>query len=119
MSTQEIANRLVELSRQGAWKQAQSELYADDAVSIETEATPGFDAETKGLKALQEKINRWEAAVEEAHRIDISDPLVAENNFAVRMVMDLTMRGQGRVVFNEICVYTIKDGKIILEQFFY
>ena len=119
MSIQEIANRLVELSRKGAWKQAQSELYADDAVSIEAEATPGFDVETRGLQALQEKIDRWEEMVEEAHSINISDPLVAENTFAVRMVMDLTMKAQGRTVLNEICVYTVKDGKVISEQFFY
>ena len=119
MSIQEIADRLVERSRKGEWKQAQSELYADDAVSIEAEATPGFDAETKGLTALHEKVDRWEAMVEEAHGIDVSDPLVAQNSFAVRMVMDLTMKGQGRIVMNELCLYQVKDGKIVSEQFFY
>lgn len=119
MGIQEIASRLVEFSRKAEWTQAQSELYAEDAVSIEPHATPAFDITTKGLKAIYEKNERWEKMVEEAHGIEVSDPLVAENSFAVKMVMDLTLKGQGRMVFNEICVYQVKDGKIVSEQFFY
>jgi hypothetical protein len=120
MNIQEIASRLVELSRKGEWKQAQSELYADDAVSIEPYAMPPvFDIETKGLQALDEKGKRWEKLVEEAHGLEVSDPLVAEKSFAVKMVMDLTLKGQGRVVYNELCVYQVKDGKVVSEQFYY
>ena len=35
MTTQQIANRLVELCRKGDWKTVQNELFAKDAVSIE------------------------------------------------------------------------------------
>ena len=119
MSIQEIANRLVELSLKAEWKQAQSELYAQDAVSIEPYATPVFEKETKGLDAIYEKNERWENLVEAAHSIEVSDPLVAEKSFAVKMVMDLTLKEQGRMVFNELCVYQVNDGKVVSEQFYY
>jgi hypothetical protein len=32
--------------------------------------------------------------------------------------MDVTMKGQERSKIAEICVYEVKDGKIISEQFF-
>jgi hypothetical protein len=119
MNIQEIASRLVELSRNGNFKQAQDELYAQDAVSIEAYATPAFDKETKGLNAMDEKSKRWEEMVEENHGLEVSEPLVAEKYFAVKMIMDLTMKGQGRVLFNELCVYQVNEGKITSEQFYY
>jgi hypothetical protein len=120
MSIQEIASRLVDLSRKGDFNQAQNELYADDVIVIEPYAIPSvFDKETKGMQAIHEKDKRWEQLVEEMHGLEVSDPLMAEKSFAVRMMMDLTLKGQGRVVYDEICVYQVKDGKIASAQFFY
>jgi hypothetical protein len=49
MSTQQIAERLVELCRIPDYETAQKELFADDAVSIEPYASPEFEKETKGI----------------------------------------------------------------------
>jgi hypothetical protein len=117
MSTQEIANRLVELCRQGQFDTAQSELYAKDAVSIEPYATPAFEKETKGLAAIHEKGQKWNDMVQETHAMEVSAPLVANNAFACTMRMDVTMKGQGRMDMTELCVYKVKDGKIISEEF--
>ena len=57
--------------------------------------------------------------VEEFHGNEISDPLIAENYIAIRMVSDSTMKGMGRVKFEELGVYEVKNGKITKEQFFY
>jgi hypothetical protein len=35
------------------------------------------------------------------------------------MSIDATMKGMGRQVLDEVCVYEVKDGKIVQEQFFY
>src|ERR1044071_5092578 len=51
MTTQEIAERLVALCRQGKFADAQKELYAADVINIEPYATPGFPKETRGLNA--------------------------------------------------------------------
>lgn len=118
MTTQQIANRLTEICRQGDFEKAQRELFAEDAVSIEPEASPGFEKETKGLDAIYEKGKRFSALVDKVHHIEISDPVVAGNAFAISLNMDTTMKGQERSNMSEICVYNVKDGKIIAEQFF-
>ena len=118
MTTQEIANRLVELCRAGEFKKAQQELFADDAVSIEPYATPAFPKETKGLKAMYEKDDKWDAMVKEVHSLSVSEPLVAGNSIALILRMDVSMKEEGRRMnMNELCVYEVKDGKIISEQF--
>jgi hypothetical protein len=117
MSTESIANKLVALCRIGKYRQAQEELYADHAVSIEPEGSPWNNAE--GLEALLAKIDIWEDIVEEVHNMEVSDPIVAGNFFSIRMFNDITFKGQGRVVGGEIGVYEVQDGKIVGEQFFY
>ncbi|HXO73897.1 MAG TPA: nuclear transport factor 2 family protein, partial [Puia sp.] len=114
----EIANRLAELCSKGDYETAQNELYAQDCTSIEPHGTPDFEKETKGLAGIKEKAKKWEAMVEATHGIKVSKPLVAANAFAVTMEMDITMKGQGRMSMAELCVYTVKDGKINSEQFF-
>jgi len=42
---------------------------------------------------------------------------VAGSSFACTMHMDVTMKGQGRMDMTELCVYQVKDGKIVSEQF--
>ena len=117
MTTKEIAERLVMHCRKGAWEAAQRELFADDAVSIEPYASPAFEKETKGSRAILEKGHKFDAMVEQMHSVTVSDPLVATNSFACTMQMDVTMKGEGRMNMTELCVYEVKDGKIISEQF--
>jgi SnoaL-like polyketide cyclase. len=117
MTIEEIAKRLVAHCRQANWEAAQTELYADDAVSIEPYATPAFEKETRGLAAIKEKGKKFDAMVETMHALTVSDPIVATNSFACTMTMDVTMKGQGRMNMSELCVYEVKDGKIVLEQF--
>ncbi|MGI8582656.1 MAG: SnoaL-like domain-containing protein [Chitinophagaceae bacterium] len=118
MTTQEIANRLVELCRQGDFKKAQEELLADDAMSIEQEASPAFEKETKGKQAIKEKGEKWNAMVEEMKSIIVSDPLVAANSFALTMRLNVVMKERGPMDMTELCVYKVKDGKIASEEFF-
>lgn len=118
MTTTEIANRLAELCRQGRYDTAQNELYAEDAVSIEPYPTPAFEKETKGIEAIIEKGHKWESMVTETHSLTVSEPLVAGNSFAFTLQMDLTMVEQGRINMTELCVYQVRDGKIVSEQFF-
>jgi len=118
MTTQEIAERLVNLCRETKYEIAQKELYAADAISIEPYATPDFQKETKSLPAIIEKGRKFVAMVEATHAHAVSDPVVAGNSFACTMRMDVTMKGKGRMDMTELCVYEVKDGKIISEQFY-
>jgi hypothetical protein len=118
MTTSQIANRLAELCRQGKWEEAQKELFSNDAVSIEPYSTPAFDKETRGLNAIIEKGHKFETMTEELHKVEVSEPIVAGNAISFRLIMDITMKEKPRETWEEICVYVVKDGKIISEQFF-
>jgi len=118
MTTKEIAEKLVAHCRKAAWGAAQHELYARDAASIEPYETPHFAKETKGLDAILEKGKKFDSLVETMHALTVSDPLVANGSFACTMSMDVTMRGAGRMQMTELCVYEVKDGKIVSERFF-
>jgi len=118
MTTTEIANRLVELCSKGDFETAQKELFADDVVSIEPYATPAFEKETRGLDAIIEKGHKWHSMVKEYHGVKVSPPLLAKNSFAVTMFIDVTMKEDNkRMDMTELCVYNVKDGKIVSEQF--
>jgi limonene-1,2-epoxide hydrolase len=117
MTIKEIADKLVAHCRQAAWETAQRELYADHAVSLEPYATPAFAQETKGLAAILEKGKKFDAMVETMHALTVSEPLVATSSFACTMSMDVTMKGAGRMQMTELCVYEVKDGKIVSERF--
>jgi hypothetical protein len=117
MTTVEIANKLVALCSAGNWQQVHDELYHADAESIEPDGTTWGNV--KGMEAIANKGKQWQGMIEEYHGNTVSEPLVAGNFFTVRMVSNTTMKGMGRMQFEELCMYEVKDGKIIKEQFFY
>lgn len=118
MTTQEVADRFNELAQSGNWQQIQSELFSEDAVSIEPEHSPGMKT-VQGIEAIRQKGAEFGQMVEEMHGGYTKEPQVAGNHFSVAMGMDVTMKGMGRMSMDEIAVYEVKDGKIVKEQFFY
>jgi ketosteroid isomerase-like protein len=116
--TAAVAHRLVELCRAGKYEQAQHELYAADAVSIEGDGQKA-DGITRGMAAIGEKSRQWEANIVEVHGGSVGEPIVAGSWFSIVMGIDATYKDMGRVAMNEICVYGVRDGKIVHEQFFY
>jgi limonene-1,2-epoxide hydrolase len=118
MTTTEVANQLVELCRQGKIDEVQQTLFAENAQSIEADETMGPKV-VEGLEAIKAKSVAFQAGVEEFHSAIISDPIVAGNSFAITWVLDATFKGHGRMSIEEVCVYQVSNGKIVLEQFFY
>ena len=120
MNTEQIANRLIELCRRGEFSQAQDELYADIAVSLEPEGAPaGPLGSVRGLEAIRQKAKAFDETYENIHGITVSEPLIAGEFFSLSMDIDATWKRGGRYAMEEICVYQVRDGKIVLEQFFY
>jgi len=110
----EIANRLIALCTKLEFVEAYTELYAEDAVSID----PNYKNEPlKGLANLIEREKQFLARVE-IHEIKISEPIYAGSYFSVVISMDFTVNGQGRKMLEEICIYKIENGKIVSQQFF-
>lgn len=118
-SIEMIANTLVEKCRQFKFEEVVQSFYAPEIVSIESMEMPEFPKETKGLQAVIEKGKRW-AENTEVHSMEVSDPLVAGSQFAVRFTMDMTCKQTNqRNTMQEIGLYQVENGKIIREQFFY
>jgi hypothetical protein len=118
MTTKEVADKLVQMCRNGKIEEAKLELFTEDTVSIEP-VEGLLPKETKGLKAIQKKAELFISMVEEFYGSTISDPFVAGEYFSVQWISELQMKGQQRQTNTEICLYQVKDGKIISEQFFY
>ena len=117
MTTQEIANRLVELCRTGQNDTAYKELFADNAVGVEPAKWNVPD--TVGMEALLAKAKGWQEDVVEMHEATVSDPIVVGDYFTLSMMVDLTTKSRGRSRMEELCVYEVQDGKIVKEQFFH
>ena len=118
MTTQEVANRLVNLCREGKHEQVVKELYDPNIISVEPEGMP--NRIVQGLEAIREKGTKFESRLEKINSNIISDPIVAENFFSCTMRMNVQMKGAPKAInMDEVCVYTVKEGKIVKEEFFY
>ena len=118
MTTQQVADRMKELFNENRFDKVQDELFDSNCVSIEPEHSMALK-KAEGLNAIKEKGRQFNAMVEEMHDGYVSEFIVAGNFISCAMGMDVTMKGMGRMKMDEIAVYEVKNGKIILEQFFF
>ena len=116
MNTQEIAHDLVALCKQGKFDEAGEKYWADDVVSVEA---MGDEREAHGKSAARAK-GEWWAGAHDVHGVEVEGPYVNGDQFAVRFVMDVTLKASGeRNKMDEVAFYRLKDGKIAEERFFY
>jgi hypothetical protein len=118
-STASIAQELVTLCRAGRNLEAISKLYSPKIVSVEPVGSENMPAEMTGIEAIRGK-NEWWFANNEVHKSEATGPFVGEGQFAVKYAFDVTSKPSGqRFQMEEMAPYTVKDGKIVREQFFY
>jgi hypothetical protein len=118
MTTQEVATRFNELAQQEKWFDIQDEFFADNVRSVDPPNSPYFGY-AEGKSAVRKKGEEFVKRIEAVHSLFTSDPLVSGNHFAVGRQKDITVQGLGRIQINQIMLYEVKDGQIVLEQFFY
>lgn len=118
MTTREIAARYHELAQQEKWFEIQDEFFAENARSIDPPNSPYFGY-AEGKPAVRKKGEDFVKRITELHRAYTSAPVVGGNHFSVGREIDITVQGHGRIQINQIMLYEVKDGQIILEQFFY
>ena len=118
MTTREVASRFNELARQEKWFEIQDELFSDSVKSIDPQNSPYFKY-AEGKAAVRKKGEEFVNRIEAVHKRYTTEPVVAENHFAVGREVDITVQGLGRIQINEIMLYEVKDGEIVSEQFFY
>lgn len=116
MTTQDIAHDLVALCREGKFDEAGEKYWAADVLSVEP---MGDNAESRGIEAARAK-GEWWSGAHDIHGVVVEGPYVNGDQFIVRFVMDITAKASGnRMKMDETALYTIKDGKIAEERFFY
>jgi len=119
MTAQEIAQKYVNLCKEGKFDECLDQLFSKDAVSIEAFAPPGTERTSTGLEALHAK-SKWWAENHVVHKAEVSGPYPHDDRFAVRFLFDITNKPSGkRMTMDEVGVFSVKNGKIAREEFFY
>lgn len=119
MSTTEIAKRYVELVAEKKSEECLNELFAKDAVSVEAVAPPGQERMARGLEAIRAK-SKWWIDNHIVHSAAVDGPYPHDDRFAVRFSYEVTFKPENkRFPMTEVGLFTIKDGKIVKEEFFY
>ena len=118
-STKSVARKLVDLCRANQSREAIDTLYSDKIVTIESMGSPEMPAEQKGIEAVRAK-HKWWSETMTVHSTKVSDPMIGDDEFAVYLEYDTTHKPSGkRSTMREMARYTVKDGKIVREEFFY
>lgn len=118
LSTLEVAARFDELAQQEKWFDIQDELFADNVKSIEPPSSL-YLTNVQGKAPVRKKAEDFVKQVTELHSASTTHPVIAGNHFAVGRNLDITTSNFGRIHMDEVMLYEVKDGKIVLEQFFY
>src|SRR6266436_629431 len=117
MNTEQVAQKVVELVRKQAWHEALDALYDKDIVSVEARASDGESPEKRGIDQVRGKTDWWINTME-IHNFKVSGPFVAHDRFVVQYDVDITDKdSKKRMQMSEVGVYTVKDGKIVREEF--
>jgi hypothetical protein len=122
MTTYEVGKKMVDLCRAGKALDAVKTLYAQNIVSLEVHSMGPVAQRTEGLAAVREKAEWWEKN-HEVHKAEADGPWPHGDRFIVHFKYDVTsksgpMAGK-RMTLDEAALYTVKDGKIVQEEFFY
>ncbi len=121
-STQQVGKKLVEFCRAGKNLEAVSTLYAPNVVSVEVHSMPNMPARMEGIEAVRKK-NEWWFENHEIHGGETNGPWPHGDRFIVHYKIDVTAKAgpmAGKRMQAEECgLYTVRDGKIVQEEFFY
>lgn len=115
----EIGKKYVALVKQNKHEECLSELFSKDAESVEAGTPPGMDRVAKGVDAIRAK-GKWWVDNHEVHKAEVMGPYPNDNRFAVRFNYEVTHKPSGkRIALDEIGLFTVENGKIVREEFFY
>ena len=119
MNAKEIGEKLVAFCKEGKNVESINTLYAEDVVSVEAGGPPGQDPKTEGREGVLGK-NKWWFDNHEVHSSEVEGPFPHGDRFAVIFRYDITQKASGqRVKMDEVGLFTVVDGKVKKEEFFY
>lgn len=115
-SAGEVGRTLVEMFNKGLFKEIEQKFWSPAIISCEGE---GVGLEWVGRKSVTRKNDEW-CAANRIHGASAEGPFVGSSGFAVKFRMDVECVTDGkRTVMEEVGVYTVKNGKIVREEFMY
>lgn len=119
MSAMDIGKELVTLCQQGKNQEAIDKFYSPNIVSVEAMAIPNIGQTQNGIEAIKGK-NTWWVENHEIHGSEVNGPFPNGNQFIVHFKFDVTPKQTGkRMTMDEMGLYTVENGKITKEEFFY
>ncbi|WP_375572749.1 nuclear transport factor 2 family protein [Ahrensia marina] len=121
MTLQEIADALAHHCRNGTEEEGLKTLYAEDAVSVEAMAQPGGGPQVfEGLDALRGKHDYWNNTME-IKSMEVLGPYPHQpDKFALVFKGEAVVKESGESFpMDEVAIFTVKNGKIVREEFFY
>jgi hypothetical protein len=112
----------VAFCKEGKHIEAIEALYAPNIVSIEAQSPPGKPARMDGITAVKGKAEWW-TNNHEVHSGEVKGPWPHGDKFIVYFNFDVTpksgpMAGK-RFKMEETGLYTVKNDKVVQEEFFY
>jgi ketosteroid isomerase-like protein len=117
-----VGKKLVDFCKEGKHMEAIDALYSPNIVSVEAGAPPNSSPRSEGVAAVKGK-GEWWVQNHDVHKAEVDGPYPHGDRFIVRFKYDITakagpMAGK-RFTMDEAGLYTVKDGKVVHEEFFY
>ena len=119
-SLADIASDYAALLAKGEALAAAEKYWASDIIAFEpAKSEAGDPAIAMGKPAAIARLTRW-LETNAMSELLIDGPFVTGDQFALFIDMEIVRRATGmREPFSEIATYTVRDGQIIEERFFY
>ena len=119
-SLAEIANDYAAMMAAGDALAAAQKYWADDIVCFEPDQSPSDEpALAVGKTAALARLISWLEG-NSMSEVLVDGPFITGNQFALFLDMEITRRAdRTRKLFSEIATYTVRDGQIVEERFFY
>lgn len=123
-SNVDVARGVMDLVNASRFEEAIDAYYAPHIVSVE--AMGGDDdpmpREMTGIDAIRGKVQWW-GENHDVHEVKVEGPFPhGDDKFALIYDLDVTSKvpgREGRMQMREVGVYTVRDGKIVREEFYY
>jgi hypothetical protein len=110
----EVATRVTELLRAGKTAEVEQDWLAPSIESVEGH---GASMAWSGKPAVLAKYRAWEAD-HDILSMSVEGPWVGATGFSLRYKVDATQKSTGQnMKMEEIAVYTVRNGKIVREEF--
>jgi len=121
MDLKSIANAVKAANETNTTDDLLNTLYAEDCVSVEAACMPGSDsAEAVGLDAIRAKHAWWEAEMAFLSGTIEGPHYHGNDRFALIFKSLIREKSSGKEIpMEEVAIYTVTDGKISREEFFY